>query len=76
VGAENYVTLCDLGVFVDQATEPVSPQDAYSRRFGAAVMTVVGVVFSIIPVTLNLASTEFGLRMLRNFIRDPAAARS
>ncbi len=38
----------------------------------AAVMTVVGVVFSIILVTLTLASTQFGPRMLRNFIRDRA----
>ena len=37
---------------------------------GAAVITVVGVVFSIILVTLTLASTQFGPRMLRNFIRD------
>jgi uncharacterized membrane protein len=35
-----------------------------------AVITVVGVVFSIILVTLTLASTQFGPRMLRNFIRD------
>lgn len=36
----------------------------------AAVITVVGVVFSITIVTLTLASTKFGPRMLRNFIRD------
>jgi uncharacterized membrane protein len=36
----------------------------------AAVITVVGVVFSIILVALTLASTQFGPRMLRNFIRD------
>jgi uncharacterized membrane protein len=36
----------------------------------AAVITVVGVVFSIILVVLTLASTQFGPRMLRNFIRD------
>src|SRR6201995_5745796 len=36
----------------------------------AAVITVVGVGFSIILVTLTLASTQFGPRMLRNFIRD------
>src|SRR5690348_14960952 len=36
----------------------------------AAVITVVGVVFSIILVTLTLGSTQFGPRMLRNFIRD------
>jgi uncharacterized membrane protein len=34
------------------------------------VITVVGVVFSITIVTLTLASTQFGPRMLRNFIRD------
>ena len=28
VGAEIYVTSCDLGIFVDQAAEPVSPQDS------------------------------------------------
>src|SRR4249919_1191126 len=36
----------------------------------AAIITVVGVVFSIILVTLTLTSTQFGPRMLRNFIRD------
>jgi len=36
----------------------------------AAMITVVGVVFSIMIVTLTLASTQFGPRMLRNFIRD------
>ena len=36
----------------------------------AAVITVVGVVFSIILVALTLASTQFGPRMLRNFVRD------
>jgi hypothetical protein len=28
VGAENYVTSCDLGSFVDQAAESVPPQHA------------------------------------------------
>jgi uncharacterized membrane protein len=36
----------------------------------AAVITVVGVVFSIIIVALTLTSTQFGPRLLRNFIRD------
>ena len=36
----------------------------------ASVITVVGIVFSITIVTLTLASTQFGPRMLRNFIRD------
>jgi uncharacterized membrane protein len=36
----------------------------------AAIITVIGVVFSVILLTLTLASTQFGPRMLRNFIRD------
>jgi uncharacterized membrane protein len=36
----------------------------------AAIITVVGVVFSIIIVALTLTSTQFGPRMLRTFIRD------
>jgi uncharacterized membrane protein len=36
----------------------------------AAIITVVGVVFSVMIVTLTLASTQFGPRMLRTFIRD------
>ncbi|MFF7636169.1 DUF2254 domain-containing protein [Kitasatospora sp. NPDC008050] len=36
----------------------------------AAIITVVGLVFSITIVALTLASTQFGPRMLRTFIRD------
>ncbi len=36
----------------------------------AAVITVIGLVFSITIVALVLASTQFGPRMLRNFMRD------
>src|SRR5215472_15690439 len=35
----------------------------------AAISTVVGVVFSVVIDALTLASTQFGPRMLRNFIR-------
>jgi uncharacterized membrane protein len=35
-----------------------------------ATITVVGVTFSVTIVALTLASTQFGPRMLRNFIRD------
>lgn len=31
VGAEYCVTLCDLGVFVNQAAEPVASEDARAR---------------------------------------------
>jgi len=36
----------------------------------AAVITVVGLVFSITIVALTLVSTQFGPRILRNFVRD------
>jgi uncharacterized membrane protein len=36
----------------------------------AAVITVLGLVFSITIVALTLASTQFGPRILRNFVRD------
>lgn len=36
----------------------------------AAVIIIVGLVFSIVIVALTLASTQFGPRMLRSFIRD------
>jgi uncharacterized membrane protein len=43
---------------------------ALLTAIAAAVITVVGVVFSITIVALTLASTQFGPRMLRTFIRD------
>jgi uncharacterized membrane protein len=36
----------------------------------AAVITVVGVVFSVTILALTLASQQFGPRMMRNFVRD------
>jgi uncharacterized membrane protein len=36
----------------------------------AALITVAGLVFSVTIVALTLASTQFGPRILRNFIRD------
>src|ERR1700753_849732 len=37
----------------------------------ASIITVVGIVFSITIVALTLASTQFGPRMLRNFVWEP-----
>jgi uncharacterized membrane protein len=36
----------------------------------ASIITVTGVVFSILIVALTLASSQFGPRLLRNFTRD------
>lgn len=49
-----------------------SPDAARQLLIGiaAAVITVAGVLFSITILVLQLASQQFGPRMLRNFIRD------
>ena len=38
----------------------------------SSMITVAGVVFSITIVALTLASSQFGPRLLRNFMRDTA----
>ena len=38
----------------------------------AAIIGIVGVVFSIIMVPLSIAATQFGPRLLRTFLRDTA----
>jgi len=50
----------------------LSPSDAREvlTAVAAAVITVVGVVFSITILALTLASQQFGPRMMRNFVRD------
>ncbi len=49
-----------------------SPDAARAVLIGiaAAIITVIGVVFSVTILALTLASQQFGPRMLRNFIRD------
>ncbi|MGW8195046.1 MAG: DUF2254 domain-containing protein [Desulforhopalus sp.] len=50
----------------------VSPEGARSilSTIAGSMMTVAGVTFSITIVVLNLASSQFGPRLLRNFIQD------
>ncbi len=50
----------------------LTPSDARQvlTAVAAAVITVVGVVFSITILALTLASQQFGPRMMRNFVRD------
>jgi uncharacterized membrane protein len=50
----------------------VSPEGARSvlSTIAGSMMTVAGVTFSITIVVLNLASSQFGPRLLRNFIED------
>ena len=50
----------------------VSPDGARSilSTIAGSMMTVAGVTFSITIVVLNLASSQFGPRLLRNFMKD------
>ena len=43
---------------------------AVLSTIAGSMITIAGVVFSITLVALSLASSQFGPRMLRNFIRD------
>ena len=67
----------DLAAFHNHLTLPswIRTGGADAERqvliaIAAAVITVVGVVFSITILALTLASQQFGPRMLRNFVRD------
>jgi uncharacterized membrane protein len=63
----------DNGVFTLPSWVNTGSADAARTiltTIAAAVITVVGVVFSITILALTLASTQFGPRMLRNFISD------
>src|SRR5204862_3635437 len=50
VGAGNHVTLCDLRVFVDQAAEPVTAQNAHTGHFRRLMRTPGGWVLPQRPV--------------------------
>jgi uncharacterized membrane protein len=69
--------LIDLAAFDHHLTLPfwIRTGSADAGRqvliaIAAAVITVVGVVFSITILALTLASQQFGPRMMRNFVRD------
>lgn len=51
------------------AAEPEGARAVLSVVAGSMI-TVTGVVFSIVVVALALASSQFGPRLLRNFLRD------
>jgi uncharacterized membrane protein len=58
----------NLPAWVDNGSADAARQ--ILTAIAAAVITVVGLVFSVTIVALTLASTQFGPRILRNFIRD------
>jgi uncharacterized membrane protein len=67
----------DVAAYYDHIKLPfwLSIGDANAGRdvliaIAAAIITTVGVVFSITILALTLASQQFGPRMMRNFVRD------
>lgn len=70
------VALINLDRAVDLTPLPwIGASDAEGTRsvlsvIAGSMITVTGVVFSITVVALTLASSQFGPRILRNFIRD------
>ena len=50
VGAGNYVASCDLRIFVDQAVEPVSPQNTQTGHFQGWMRAAHGRVLVQRPV--------------------------
>jgi uncharacterized membrane protein len=57
-----------LPSWVNSGTADASRQ--ILTAIAAAIITVAGLVFSITIVAFTLASTQFGPRILRNFVRD------
>jgi hypothetical protein len=54
VGAGNCVTLCDLGVFADQAAEPVLALNAHTGHFRTWMRTTGRRVLLQCPVTVSV----------------------
>ena len=50
MGAEYYVTSCDLGVFVDQAAEPVPPQNPDTCLYCGRILAPGGRILVQRPV--------------------------
>jgi hypothetical protein len=70
VGAADGATLCDLGVFVDQAAEPIPAQDAHACHFRGRVHTSGGQVLlqrSVRPVDVAV------IGILAQDVGEPAA---
>jgi uncharacterized membrane protein len=58
--------------WIDKWTYAFGPESARAilSAIAGSMITVAGVTFSMTMLTLQLASSQFGPRMLRNFMRD------
>lgn len=77
VGMAFYMVTLDRDLSINSLrfygfTYVVSPEGARAvlSAIAGSMMTVAGVIFSITIVALNLASSQFGPRLLRNFMQD------
>ncbi|WP_143962515.1 DUF2254 domain-containing protein [Litoribacter populi] len=59
-----------IGLFDYLITEDVDSARAILTTIAGAMLNVTSIVFSITLVALTLASSEYGSRMLRNFMND------
>lgn len=64
---KEYESLQNLKIFYDGAPEGAR---AMLTTIAGSMITIAGVTFSITIVALTLASSQFGSRLLRNFMRD------
>ena len=53
-------------------TSQAEGASAVLQTIAGSMITIAGVVFSLTLVALSLASSQFGPRLLRNFMRDTA----
>ena len=63
----------DRGAYTDLALlHPFGPEGARAilSAIASSMITVAGLTFSITMLTLQLATSQFGPRLLRNFMRD------
>lgn len=58
--------------WISERTDALGPESARAilSAIAGSMITVAGVTFSMTMLTLQLASSQFGPRMLRNFMRD------
>ena len=69
---DNLIGLGPTNKSVVFVTGSVEGARAVLSTIAGSMITVAGVVFSVTIVALSLASSQFGPRLLRNFMRDTA----
>jgi hypothetical protein len=76
MGAGDCVTSCDLGVFVDQATEPVPAQNAHTSHFRSRMYTSGGRVAAVENPTWEGCMGRTARERLAKLLDDAEAPRA